>query len=121
FSSRRRHTSSKRDWSSDVCSSDLDVDLPLLGLGDIARQVMASVEVDSAAAADLGHGKQVPRSSEARLPAAATEQAAPRPDGQAGAEQLVAALDGDGRLCAMVRAAGERWRPQLVIPPDARC
>src|SRR5699024_11981368 len=25
FSSRRRHTSSKRDWSSDVCSSDLTV------------------------------------------------------------------------------------------------
>src|SRR5207249_8216476 len=24
FASRRRHTSSKRDWSSDVCSSDLD-------------------------------------------------------------------------------------------------
>src|SRR5437868_6003808 len=24
FSSRRRHTNSKRDWSSDVCSSDLD-------------------------------------------------------------------------------------------------
>src|SRR5207249_6428908 len=24
LSSRRRHTSSKRDWSSDVCSSDLD-------------------------------------------------------------------------------------------------
>src|SRR5699024_12440109 len=23
FASRRRHTSSKRDWSSDVCSSDL--------------------------------------------------------------------------------------------------
>src|SRR5699024_11235120 len=38
FSSRRRHTRSKRDWSSDVCSSDLiepmivgseDVQLPL--------------------------------------------------------------------------------------------
>src|SRR5699024_126123 len=26
FSSRRRHTRSKRDWSSDVCSSDLGVD-----------------------------------------------------------------------------------------------
>src|SRR6266513_1093660 len=26
FSSRRRHTRSKRDWSSDVCSSDLDGD-----------------------------------------------------------------------------------------------
>src|SRR5699024_12090146 len=25
FSSRRRHTRSKRDWSSDVCSSDLDL------------------------------------------------------------------------------------------------
>src|SRR5699024_11696665 len=35
FSSRRRHTRSKRDWSSDVCSSDLvlvlrpDVTIPL--------------------------------------------------------------------------------------------
>src|SRR5699024_11559452 len=26
FSSRRRHTISKRDWSSDVCSSDLYLD-----------------------------------------------------------------------------------------------
>src|SRR5699024_11232652 len=30
FSSRRRHTRSKRDWSSDVCSSDLHiVQLPI--------------------------------------------------------------------------------------------
>src|SRR5699024_7138282 len=28
FSSRRRHTRSKRDWSSDMCSSDLPVLLP---------------------------------------------------------------------------------------------
>src|SRR5699024_3212192 len=27
FTSRRRHTRSKRDWSSDVCSSDLAIDL----------------------------------------------------------------------------------------------
>src|SRR5437868_15300830 len=27
FSSRRRHTRSKRDWSSDVCSSDLPADV----------------------------------------------------------------------------------------------
>src|SRR5699024_11790299 len=26
FSSRRRHTRSKRDWSSDVCSSDLTIE-----------------------------------------------------------------------------------------------
>src|SRR5438067_13199461 len=29
FSSRRRHTRSKRDWSSDVCSSDLTAELAL--------------------------------------------------------------------------------------------
>jgi len=99
-----------------------DVDLPLLGLGHIARQVMASVEVDSAAAADLGDGKQITRTSDARPAVATAPQAAPRrPDEQPGTEQLVAALDGDGKLCAMVRAAGQRWRPQLVIPREARC
>src|SRR5699024_9761353 len=35
FSSRRRHTRSKRDWSSDVCSSDLD--------GEIAKKVNSAV------------------------------------------------------------------------------
>src|SRR5690349_10411129 len=30
FSSRRRHTTSLRDWSSDVCSSDLDGPLAVL-------------------------------------------------------------------------------------------
>src|SRR5699024_11680476 len=29
FSSRRRHTRSKRDWSSDVCSSDLTLENPI--------------------------------------------------------------------------------------------
>src|SRR5437868_7481084 len=33
FSSRRRHTRSKRDWSSDVCSSDLRGLLVGLGFG----------------------------------------------------------------------------------------
>src|SRR5699024_4754562 len=32
FSSRRRHTRSKRDWSSDVCSSDLLHDVQLRDL-----------------------------------------------------------------------------------------
>src|SRR5207249_9653524 len=32
FSSRRRHTRSKRDWSSDVCSSDLLYDFVSQGL-----------------------------------------------------------------------------------------
>src|SRR5204863_5046314 len=34
FSSRRRHTRSLRDWSSDVCSSDLG--LELAAVGDVA-------------------------------------------------------------------------------------
>src|SRR5699024_5358739 len=33
FSSRRRHTRSKRDWSSDVCSSDLVTERKLKNLG----------------------------------------------------------------------------------------
>src|SRR5699024_11585840 len=33
FSSRRRHTRSKRDWSSDVCSSDLSVGLKNMKVG----------------------------------------------------------------------------------------
>src|SRR5207249_6647491 len=35
FSSRRRHTRSKRDWSSDVCSSDLTSDGPTKCFGFI--------------------------------------------------------------------------------------
>src|SRR5579883_3241619 len=38
FSSRRRHTSFSRDWSSDVCSSDLDIGC---GYGATARQLVA--------------------------------------------------------------------------------
>src|SRR2546421_6447557 len=37
FSSRRRHTRSDRDWSSDVCSSDLDVAALLSPSGPVAR------------------------------------------------------------------------------------
>src|SRR2546429_6716133 len=40
FSSRRRHTRCSRDWSSDVCSSDLE-----------------AAEPGSGAGADRGHGK----------------------------------------------------------------
>src|SRR5699024_11753010 len=43
FSSRRRHTRSKRDWSSDVCSSDLSVvdgyQGHMIGAGPIQQQL----------------------------------------------------------------------------------
>src|SRR5699024_12089267 len=41
FSSRRRHTRSKRDWSSDVCSSDLTCGQPHVvgrGAADLERE-----------------------------------------------------------------------------------
>src|SRR6266704_4643272 len=37
FSSRSRHTSSKRDWSSDVCSSDLGLEQSMRTAIGIAR------------------------------------------------------------------------------------
>src|SRR5207245_3339536 len=36
FSSRRRHTSCYRDWSSDVCSSDLDPGETILGFAPLS-------------------------------------------------------------------------------------
>src|SRR5207249_5707252 len=36
FSSRRRHTRSKRDWSSDVCSSDLLPKAETIGITSVA-------------------------------------------------------------------------------------
>src|SRR5207247_6720173 len=40
FSSRRRHTRSTRDWSSDVCSSDLRRGLRARVLGVVARPIV---------------------------------------------------------------------------------
>src|SRR5207248_4125009 len=37
FSSRRRHTRSYGDWSSDVCSSDLEEIIPLFDLNKVVR------------------------------------------------------------------------------------
>src|SRR5215510_15612819 len=44
FSSRRRHTRWPRDWSSDVCSSDLDVDAELERGGRHQRLELAVLE-----------------------------------------------------------------------------
>src|SRR5690606_39603839 len=48
FSSRRRHTRFSRDWSSDVCSSDLDVMLVLFCLWRGLRQGPLSGEAVAA-------------------------------------------------------------------------
>src|SRR5699024_184707 len=43
FSSRRRHTRSKRDWSSDVCSSDLELSKNNWSLNYITNVVTSQV------------------------------------------------------------------------------
>src|SRR5699024_1817037 len=57
FPSRRRHTSSKRDWSSDVCSSDLAYKQQLAELAangtDVQKAVEATTTDDVRAACDV--------------------------------------------------------------------
>src|SRR5690554_7864636 len=64
FSSRRRHTRCGRDWSSDVCSSDLNgvADIQFIDalngrhpLGVMVMQAMAGVD-DQSLLAGIGHG-----------------------------------------------------------------
>src|SRR6266496_5516098 len=64
FSSRRRHTRSLRDWSSDVCSSDLDDDLVLHGSGEpdglrIPFEELSSVEIGRGAAERINGDKSL--------------------------------------------------------------
>src|SRR6266511_5667534 len=54
FSSRRRHTRFSRDWSSDVCSSDLN------------SSVSTCCTVSDADSASSGTGDGIPRRSEER-------------------------------------------------------
>src|SRR5207247_6235801 len=49
FPSRRRHTSSTRDWSSDVCSSDLT----FLKMGALAALVIAAFVLPGGGAANF--------------------------------------------------------------------
>src|SRR5699024_12087462 len=43
FSSRRRHTRSKRDWSSDVCSSDLGSVMRVRGTWGVVIALAATI------------------------------------------------------------------------------
>src|SRR5690242_21202183 len=80
FSSRRRHTRLTCDWSSDVCSSDLDFNFPTVGLGgaisaldstlrpgNILNNTTSTGNYDSAFAFILGRYASVQRSEERRV------------------------------------------------------
>src|SRR5699024_12051908 len=71
-SSRRRHTRSKRDWSSDVCSSDLETDMPLLNDGDILTlpeiKEAKTVKIFTATGEEIKYFVYAPQMSIASLP-----------------------------------------------------
>lgn len=81
-----------------------DVQLPLRGLGDTAAEVMPTLALDAQQAVALGQGKRV--------------DATGSPGGADGG--VLAALDPEGRLVAVVATESERLRPVLVVPPEAR-
>src|SRR5438094_6352903 len=60
FSSRRRHTRSYGDWSSDVCSSDLDLSISFAGIKSPNPFWLAS-------APPTNTGEQIMRSEERRV------------------------------------------------------
>src|SRR6266496_4948891 len=67
FSSRRRHTRSLRDWSSDVCSSDLPWNLVVEVALHLGEKTVRTIAMDSTdglmrgqEVRDTGDGIQVP-------------------------------------------------------------
>ncbi|GAB2549238.1 tRNA pseudouridine(55) synthase TruB [Brachybacterium huguangmaarense] len=90
-----------RDVDDDVARGRLP--RALQGLGAAAARVLPVIDLDEQTVTDLGHGKRI---------------AAPA---GAGAEGAIAALDGGGRLVAVVEPVEEgALRPVLVIAPDGR-
>src|SRR5438309_5143346 len=67
FSSRRRHTRWNCDWSSDVCSSDLDGGGEVSGFNKILRRLLVGVHADNARDALILHRTGVKRSEERRV------------------------------------------------------
>src|SRR2546429_9778182 len=77
FSSRRRHTRCSRDWSSDVCSSDLDLGpalraerghrlaqlerhLAAVGLADLQRRPQAGLRSEERRVGEEGRSRWAP-------------------------------------------------------------
>src|SRR5438067_9814573 len=56
FSSRRRHTRSKRDWSSDVCSSDLEAYQRRSRNGSSQRNISCREGTRTSCSANAGFG-----------------------------------------------------------------
>src|SRR5437870_9822735 len=58
FSSRRRHTRWPRDWSSDVCSSDLDLDVEIINPDHLIAHLTAGGKIEMEIKVEKGRGYQ---------------------------------------------------------------
>jgi tRNA pseudouridine55 synthase len=102
-----------------------DVELPLRGLGETAARVMPTAGLDEEQATALGQGKRVPAPTSPRAADGAARGEAADDEASVDHEAradggVIAALDPQGRLVAVVETEGERLRPVLVVPPEAR-
>src|SRR5207247_11033089 len=113
FSSRRRHTRSTRDWSSDVCSSDLEIELERDFAYGVVRQLFepSLVEASELERAELLQGAAGVAAGLLRLPGAPPADVPP----SAGVDPSFAILHGLYWLCANLAAVG----PLCLVVDDA--
>src|SRR5207247_5188294 len=106
FSSRRRHTRSTRDWSSDVCSSDLSFDEQIrAALDSAATSLREHLEADLRAFAQ----EVVRASTEERQQAVVAASQAAAVEVRAQAEALVADVRSPAEAqLSEVRAAAQK-------------
>src|SRR6266511_6251841 len=97
FSSRRRHTRFSRDWSSDVCSSDLDLEREIHA--SVADLTTLASEIEQQVSGSL-------RDLKRELREAARETRASAPRGRAWGPPRTGA-GSDARAAELERAVGE--------------
>src|SRR5256712_7690791 len=142
FSSRRRHTRSDRDWSSDVCSSDLGgaaareaAHTAAQGLATVAAEAQASdiwsreiarsaqemralVEEISARLATVAQGTESLLAAAEQIAASSEEQSASTEEIASSANQLAEAADRLTRAVTSFRLLADEVPPPELQPAD---
>src|SRR5690606_40745124 len=120
FSGRRRHTRFSRDWSSDVCSSDLDVAQVERHLGLLGGGQQVQDGVGGTAHGDVqGHGvleglEVGDRARQHAVVALAVEALAQLDDQAAGAQEQLLAVGVGGQGGAVARQGQAQGLGQAV-------
>src|SRR2546422_3886453 len=111
FSSRRRHTRCSRDWSSDVCSSDLNARLGIDQDGRLRTLTRHHAGLD-------GHGRRADRALAARhVVAAGIDEEEPEPG--VGRDGLGHDRDQEGAVPARLEAEAGAEMVEMLLEPAA--